>query len=137
MTKFMFKRRKPENKRERIIETGAKKINRLITEQGLRITPYLKDKLNVLALNLADKHKVKITSSDILKKALEILYKDGVFSEKLEKEYIYLIAKEVTDTVAAGQALYQVLGKKMCELKRKDIEIDSKQIEQKVKAIIE
>lgn len=138
MTKLKFERYRPENIFERTIKKGAKKINQLITQEGFRITPMVNDKLNAITLNLADQYKVKINSSDILTKALEILNKEqGVLPDKLKQEYINLITEEVANAVAAGQELYKVLGRKMIELKRKGIEIDSKEVEERVKQIME
>lgn len=130
MTKYKFERQTPENRLERAITNGAQKMKRLILQKELRVDP-IRDKLDAAALNLADQFKVDITSSEILKRALEMLYKDGTFSDKLKEEYINLIAEETADEVAAGKKLPIVLGEKGVELKQKGIEIDMEEIREK------
>lgn len=138
MVKFKFERERPENTLKGIIETGAQKLKRLIIQENFRLDDNVKNQLDALVLDLEDKHKMEINSSGILKKALEMLYNErGALPEKLEKEYVELIVKEVADAVIAGQELYETLGKEMVELKRQGINIDGKKVEEKVRKIIQ
>ncbi|MDA2921844.1 hypothetical protein MYX07_01110 [Patescibacteria group bacterium AH-259-L07] len=125
MTKFKYERQGSEFKLERAVNKGAQKIKRLILQHGLRVDP-IKDKLDAEARNR------KVDSSIILKKALEMLHEEGSFSEKLEKEYIQLIAKEVANTIESeGKLASQAIEEKVAELqKRKKITIDPEQLRQ-------
>ncbi|MDA2936584.1 hypothetical protein MYX06_05195 [Patescibacteria group bacterium AH-259-L05] len=132
MTKFKYERQTPKAQLEIAINKGAQKIKRLIKQHGLRVDP-IKDNLDAEAVNR------KVDSSIILKKALEMLYEEGSFSEKLEKEYIQLIAEEVANTIERGTKLAsQAIEEKVAELRqKKKITIDPEQlrqiVEQKIK----
>lgn len=141
MTKFKFERQIPQKRLERGLNSGAQKLKRIIEKEQLRITPRVEDELEHLPSNLTEQYKLNlddITSSDLLKRVLEMLYKEGTFSGKLEKEYIKLIAEEVIDMLANGtEMVSQAIGKKIVELKQKGIEIDQEQLRQTVEQKIE
>ena len=143
MSKLEHEQLGPERAREKVIENGAVKINRLISNESekFRITDRVKDKLESLAQELSSKRNLEINSSDILKKALEILSQEngGVFHGKeLKQEYMNLLAQEIAQMVnEQGKELYQILAEKGVELNKKGMEIDGGKLGEKVKEFLE
>ena len=143
MSKLEYEQSRPEKVREKIIENGAVKINRLISNETekFRITDRVRDKLENLSQELSSKRNLEINSSDILKKALEILSQEngGVFPGKeLKQEYMNLLAQEIAQMVnEQGKELYQILAEKGVELNKKGMEIDGGKLGEKVKEFLE
>ena len=137
MTKFKFERLTPENILKRTIYIGALKTKTLIEGQGLKLTSDIQEKIDLIVAKLAEKNNVNITSDNVLKLGLEMINKEqGVFPKKLEQAYIKLIANEIANAVASKQDLYKILGKKVVELKKSGISVDSILLEKTVKDII-
>ncbi len=138
MTKFEFEKREPENVIQQTIVNEAQKINRLIIQQDLKIDDSIRKRLEKSVLDAKEKSNTLIEDSDILRVALEILYQEqGALPENLEKEYIKLVAKEVTKAVITGQEPHQVLGQKVVELRKKGIKINGKEVEKNMEEIKE
>ncbi|GEM_PF-1618267 len=136
MTKFEFEKRKPEKIIEQTTENEAQKIKRLIVRQNFKIDDCVEKHLEKSVLDAREKSGGAIENSDILRTALKMLYQEqGALSETLEKEYIRLIAEEVTKIVANGSELHQALGEEIVKLKREGINIDGKQVEERMKEI--
>ena len=57
--------------------------------------------------------------------------------EKLNNQYIDLIAEEIANVVASGHELYKAIGEKIVQLKRKGIEVDGGKVEKRVRELIE
>ncbi|MCH7759203.1 hypothetical protein IID20_02515 [Patescibacteria group bacterium] len=138
MLKSKYEQPGPEKIREKVIENGAVKINRLISNETekFRITDRVRGKLKNLSQKLSFKCTIEINSSDILKKALEILSQEngGVFpSEELKQEYMNLLAQEIAQMVnEQGKELYQILAEKGVELNKRGVEIDGGKLGEKV-----
>ncbi len=141
MTKFRDKRAyeqgKPENILEEAVVDGARKIKQIISEEGLKITSHLEGRIPRIISGLEDKYKIEVDRQVLLNKALEMLNREqGGLPEKLQKEYISLIAEEIANKVASGKEFYKVLGEKMVELKRTGVEVDGKKVEESAKELI-
>lgn len=122
MTKFSHERQNPQVIFENAVNKAVQKFKHLILEDGLRVDPTIKNKL------AAEARKRKVDGSIILKKALEMLYEEGAFSEELEKEYIQLIAQEVANTIEREtEQASQAIEEKVAELQ---IPIDPEQLRQ-------
>lgn len=137
MTKFKFEHQKPDNILQRTIEKGVTKIKQLISEENFKINPRVLKKTEVLISKMQNKNNIKIKAEEVLKDALEMIYKEqGAFPQELEQKYSDLVAQEIVNEIIAGENNYQVFREKGVELKRKGIQINDGEIEKRVKKLL-
>lgn len=135
MAKFSYERKNPEYIKQQSLENAAEKIKQVLSREDFRLVPLVEKKLKEEVRNIRQEIGIDISENEILKMALEKIYFDqGGWPEKLKGIYTDFIADEVVNKVAAGEDVHKTLGAKIVELKRKGIEVDGKDIEERVRA---
>src|SRR6056297_1350505 len=130
------KKEKQIEKKKKAINSASEKLSQLIELDDFRLTPSVKKKFEKIMEDTLDKYNgVEIESDQVLTNALEKIYDKhgGLIKERLKEIYIDKIADEIADMIAAGKDIHKAIGQKMVELKRANIHIDSKKVEESVK----
>ncbi len=126
----------PNQEKNRLLEKAVRKIAQTIKQENFKITPLVADRLQT-AVNELGALDIETTPDTILISAIEQLAEtEGGFPGNLEDVYLKNLAQQLAKDVTDDNPIYQILRAKAGDLKRRDVNLDGKKLQELIEKLI-